>query len=91
MGGGRMNPDMIFNMMSQGKDYIEISAIRMNRDQAEAYAQRKGITNDDVERIANVDRTVVDAARSLGMTETRVLLKVEVPINAEFVERSSAR
>jgi osmoprotectant transport system permease protein len=29
--------------------------------------------------IANVDRTVVDAARSLGMTETRVLLRVEVP------------
>jgi osmoprotectant transport system permease protein len=29
--------------------------------------------------IANVDRTVVDAARSMGMTETRVLLKVEVP------------
>ncbi|MCV6980081.1 ABC transporter permease subunit [Mycolicibacterium pulveris] len=29
--------------------------------------------------IANVDRTVVDAARSMGMTETRVLLRVEVP------------
>jgi osmoprotectant transport system permease protein len=29
--------------------------------------------------IANVDRTVVDAARSMGMTETRVLLRVELP------------
>jgi osmoprotectant transport system permease protein len=29
--------------------------------------------------IANVDRSVVDAARSMGMTETRVLLRVEVP------------
>lgn len=29
--------------------------------------------------IANVDPAVVDAARSLGMTETRVLLRVEVP------------
>ncbi len=29
--------------------------------------------------IANVDRAVVDAARSMGMTETRVLLGVEVP------------
>ena len=29
--------------------------------------------------IANVDRTVVDAARSMGMTEARVLLRVEVP------------
>ena len=29
--------------------------------------------------IANVDRAVVDAARSMGMTETRVLTRVEVP------------
>jgi osmoprotectant transport system permease protein len=29
--------------------------------------------------IANVDRAVVDAARSMGMTEVRVLLRVEVP------------
>lgn len=29
--------------------------------------------------IANVDRTVVDAARSMGMTESQVLLRVEVP------------
>ncbi len=29
--------------------------------------------------ISNVDRTVVDAARSMGMTETQVLLRVEVP------------
>ena len=29
--------------------------------------------------IANVDRLVVDAARSMGMTERRVLLRVEVP------------
>ena len=29
--------------------------------------------------IANVDRAVVDAARSMGMTETRVLMRVEVP------------
>lgn len=29
--------------------------------------------------IANVDRAVVDAARSMGMTEARVLLRVEVP------------
>jgi osmoprotectant transport system permease protein len=29
--------------------------------------------------IAAVDRTVVDAARSMGMTELRVLLRVEVP------------
>jgi osmoprotectant transport system permease protein len=29
--------------------------------------------------IANVDRTVVDAARSMGMTETQVLLRVETP------------
>src|SRR5262249_43495681 len=29
--------------------------------------------------IANVDPTVVDAARAMGMTETRVLLRVEVP------------
>ena len=29
--------------------------------------------------IANVDRAVVDAARSMGMTEPRVLLRVEVP------------
>jgi osmoprotectant transport system permease protein len=29
--------------------------------------------------IANVDRAVVDAARSMGMTETRVLFRVEVP------------
>jgi len=29
--------------------------------------------------IANVDRAVVDAARSMGMTELRVLLRVEVP------------
>lgn len=29
--------------------------------------------------IANVDRSVVDAARSMGMTERRVLLGVEVP------------
>ena len=29
--------------------------------------------------IANVDRNVVDAARSMGMTESRVLLRVEVP------------
>lgn len=30
--------------------------------------------------IANVDPTVVDAARSMGMTERRVLFRVEVPI-----------
>jgi osmoprotectant transport system permease protein len=29
--------------------------------------------------IANVEPTVVDAARAMGMTETRVLLRVEVP------------
>jgi osmoprotectant transport system permease protein len=29
--------------------------------------------------IANVDRAVVDAARSMGMTERQVLLRVEVP------------
>lgn len=29
--------------------------------------------------IANVERAVVDAARSMGMTESRVLLRVEVP------------
>jgi osmoprotectant transport system permease protein len=29
--------------------------------------------------IANVDPTVVDAARAMGMTETQVLLRVEVP------------
>jgi osmoprotectant transport system permease protein len=29
--------------------------------------------------IANVDRAVVDAARSMGMTEARILLRVEVP------------
>lgn len=29
--------------------------------------------------IANVDRAVVDAARSMGMTETRILLRVETP------------
>ncbi|HEY2500591.1 MAG TPA: ABC transporter permease, partial [Mycobacterium sp.] len=29
--------------------------------------------------IANIDHTVVDAARSMGMSETRVLLRVEVP------------
>jgi osmoprotectant transport system permease protein len=29
--------------------------------------------------IANVDRAVVDAARAMGMTETRVLLRVELP------------
>lgn len=30
--------------------------------------------------IANVDPTVVDAARSMGMTERRILLRVETPI-----------
>ncbi|MGE0214154.1 ABC transporter permease [Mycolicibacterium sp.] len=30
--------------------------------------------------IANVDRAVVDAARSMGMTESRILLRVETPI-----------
>ncbi len=46
MGGGRgMNPDMIFNFMSQGKDYVEIATMRRDRDQAEEYAKRKGITN----------------------------------------------
>jgi osmoprotectant transport system permease protein len=29
--------------------------------------------------IANVDRNVVDAARSMGMTESRILFRVEVP------------
>lgn len=29
--------------------------------------------------IANVDRSVVDAARSMGMTEARILLRVETP------------
>ena len=29
--------------------------------------------------IASVERTVVDAARAMGMTETQVLLRVEVP------------
>jgi osmoprotectant transport system permease protein len=29
--------------------------------------------------IANVDRSVVDAARSMGMTESRILFRVEVP------------
>jgi osmoprotectant transport system permease protein len=29
--------------------------------------------------ISNVDRTVVDAARAMGMTETQVLMRVEVP------------
>lgn len=29
--------------------------------------------------IANVDSTIVDAARAIGMTETEVLLRVEVP------------
>lgn len=29
--------------------------------------------------VANIDHTVVDAARSMGMSETRVLLRVEVP------------
>jgi osmoprotectant transport system permease protein len=29
--------------------------------------------------VANVDRTAVDAARAMGMTETQVLLRVEVP------------
>ena len=35
--------------------------------------------------VANVDRTVVDAARSMGMTETRVLLRVEVPNAAPLI------
>jgi Ca2+-binding EF-hand superfamily protein len=48
--GGRMNPDMLFNMMSQGKDYIVIAELRVGRDQAEAYAQRKGITNGQLTR-----------------------------------------
>lgn len=30
--------------------------------------------------ISNVERTVVDAARSMGMTESRILLRVETPI-----------
>jgi osmoprotectant transport system permease protein len=30
--------------------------------------------------IANVDRDVVDAARAMGMTESRILLRVETPI-----------
>jgi osmoprotectant transport system permease protein len=29
--------------------------------------------------VANVEPTVVDAARAMGMTETRVLLRVEIP------------
>ncbi|UGT73425.1 ABC transporter permease [Mycolicibacterium smegmatis] len=29
--------------------------------------------------VANVERTVVDVARSMGMTESRILLRVEVP------------
>jgi osmoprotectant transport system permease protein len=29
--------------------------------------------------IANVDRSVIDAARSMGMTESRILFRVEVP------------
>lgn len=29
--------------------------------------------------ISNVDRNIVDAARSMGMTETRILLRVETP------------
>jgi Ca2+-binding EF-hand superfamily protein len=49
-GGGKMNPDMIFNFMSQGKDYIVISEIRRGREQAEEYAQRKGITNGQLTR-----------------------------------------
>ena len=35
--------------------------------------------------IANVDRTVVDAARSMGMTERQVLLRVEVPNAAPLI------
>ena len=35
--------------------------------------------------IANVDPTVVDAARAMGMTETRVLLRVELPIALQLI------
>jgi osmoprotectant transport system permease protein len=35
--------------------------------------------------ISNVDRAVVDAARSMGMTETRVLLRVELPNAAPLI------
>lgn len=35
--------------------------------------------------IANVERTVVDASRSMGMTERRILLRVETPIAAPLI------
>jgi osmoprotectant transport system permease protein len=35
--------------------------------------------------IANVDPAVVDAARAMGMTETRVLLRVELPIALQLI------
>lgn len=35
--------------------------------------------------VANVDPAVVDAARAMGMTERRVLLKVETPIAAPLI------
>jgi Ca2+-binding EF-hand superfamily protein len=50
MGGGKMNPDMIFNMMSQGKDYIVIAEMWRDKDKAEDYAKRKGITNGQLTR-----------------------------------------
>ena len=40
--------------------------------------------------IANVDPAVVDAARSMGMTERRVLLRVEVPNAMPLILRWSA-
>ena len=35
--------------------------------------------------IANVDRSVVDAARAMGMTERQVLTRVEVPLAAPLI------
>ena len=40
--------------------------------------------------IANVDRAVVDAARSMGMTESRVLLRVETAQRAAADPRRAA-
>jgi Ca2+-binding EF-hand superfamily protein len=51
-GGGPPDPNMIFNFMSQGKDYIVIAEMRRESDKTAMteYAQSKGISNGQLTR-----------------------------------------
>jgi Ca2+-binding EF-hand superfamily protein len=49
-GGFQFDPGMIFDRMSQGRQTINIAEMRMGQDDAQAWAQKQGITNGQLTR-----------------------------------------